>query len=174
MLFRSQERIRKLADWAGERFDFTDASTRRNSAFKLVDTIARKSTIHVLESLRDFARMENRKLMVLLSWSAGAVNNACSGLAKKPADLALVKWLEEQGIPHVDSLDAHTRDFAHFHLTTKEYLARYYSGHYTPQGNQFFAYAIKSAVVDWLDPKPPAYRGSGAVLDFRDGKYLEK
>lgn len=169
-----RDRIQKLADWAGLKFDFTDAQTRRSSAFKLTEAVARKGTYYVLEKLIDLAKQDNRKLMVLLSWSSGAVQHACSGMPRKPEDLELLKWLDEHGVTHVDSLDAHRKDFEQFRITPNEYVSRYYAGHYSPVGNQFFAYAIKKAVVDWLDPKPISFRGGGAPIDFRDGKYLEK
>ena len=34
----------------------------------------------------------------------------------------------------------------------------YYIGHYKPRGNHFFAFAVKDAIVEWLEPKPIAYR----------------
>ena len=32
-------------------------------------------------------------------------------------------------------------------------------GHYNPYGNMVFAMTIRRPLIDWLDPKPPAYRG---------------
>jgi hypothetical protein len=57
-------------------------------------------------------------------------------------------------------------------MDPKAYVDRYYIGHYNPQGNHFFAFAIKDRVRDWLEPKPPAYRSeAGEVLEqFR--RYL--
>ena len=37
-------------------------------------------------------------------------------------------------------------------------MKRYFVGHYSPAGNHFFAFSIKDTVVDWLNPKPIAYR----------------
>jgi hypothetical protein len=31
-------------------------------------------------------------------------------------------------------------------------------GHYNPYGNMVFAMSIRKALIDWLNPKPPAYR----------------
>ena len=42
----------------------------------------------------------------------------------------------------------------------------YFNGHYTPLGNTFFAFAVKDKVVEWLDPKPPAYWDGGPVIPF--------
>jgi len=57
-------------------------------------------------------------------------------------------------------LQKHVEEFRTFRLSPEEYVKRYYVGHYSPKGNHFFAFAIKDAVVRWLDPKPPAHRES--------------
>ena len=52
-----------------------------------------------------------------------------------------------------------------YSLDTDAYLKQFYIpaagaqvfGHYNPYGNHWFAHAVKDAMVDWLDPKPPAY-----------------
>jgi hypothetical protein len=58
-------------------------------------------------------------------------------------------------------LSKHVEDFENFACSAETYGARHYIGHYSPAGNHFFAFAIKDALVDWLDPKPPAYRPDG-------------
>jgi len=41
-------------------------------------------------------------------------------------------------------------------------------GHYSPQGNHFFAYSIKDKVVEWLDPKPIPYQQPDAqIINFK-------
>jgi hypothetical protein len=41
-------------------------------------------------------------------------------------------------------------------------------GHYSPQGNHFFAYSIKDKVVQWLDPKPIPYQQPDAqIINFK-------
>jgi hypothetical protein len=169
-----QERIRRLADWAKTRFDFTDAASRRASAEKLGDLVARASTVHVMEKLHAFAAQNRRRLMVVLSYGTRAMLRACDGGPKLAADVALLEWFKERGIPAVDAFDAHVADFAQFRISAADYIKRLYIGHYTPAGNQFFAFAIKPAVVDWLDPKPIAYQDSGSIIDFQDGRYLDR
>ena len=66
----------------------------------------------------------------------------------------------------------HIRDFEGFSLSPEDYVNRYYIGHYNPLGNHFFAFAIKDAIVEWLNPKPPAYRRDGEGIQF-DG-YLKR
>jgi hypothetical protein len=169
-----EDRIRRLADWAKFRFDFTDAASRRVSAEKLGEHLARASTLHVMEKLHALAKANGRKLMLLLSYGTGAAKRACEGGAKLPADVALLEWLKERGTPTVDAFDAHVADFAQFRISPADYIKRLYNGHYTPVGNQFFAFAIKKTVVEWLDPKPIAYQPVGTIIDFQDGRYLDK
>src|SRR5262245_18081325 len=78
------------------------------------------------------------------------------------------------GIPTVDAFDAHVADFAQFRISAADYIRRLYIGHYSPAGIQFFAFALKKAVVEWLEPKPIAYQTSGTIIDFQDGRYLDK
>lgn len=167
------DRIRRLAEWAKVEFDFTDAATRRTSAARLGDVVARASTVHVMEKLHAFATQYGRRLMVVFSYGTRAIQRACEGGAKLAADVALLQWLKERGIPTVDAFDAHVADFAQFRLSAPDYIKRLFIGHYSPAGNQFFAFAIKNAVVDWLDPKPAAYQARGTIIDFQDGRYLD-
>jgi hypothetical protein len=169
-----QDRIRRLADWAEVKFDFTDVSSRRASAEKLIDVVSRASTLHVMEKLHAFATQHGRRLMVVFSYGTRAMLRACEGGPKLATDLALLQWFKERGIPTVDAFDAHVADFAQFRIPAGDYIKRLYIGHYSPAGNQFFAFALKKAVVDWLEPKPIAYQPSGTIIDFQDGRYLDK
>ncbi|MBI5771357.1 MAG: hypothetical protein HZA93_26525 [Verrucomicrobia bacterium] len=168
-----QDRVRRLAEWAKMKFDFTDVATRRDSAARLGEQVARASTLHVMEKLQAFAAQHGRRLLVALSYGTRAALRACEGAPKLEADLALLQWLKDRGIPTFDALDAHVADFAQFRLPAAAYLKRLYNGHYSPAGNQFFAFALKRALVEWLDPKPLAYQARGTIIDFQDGKYLD-
>ncbi|MSU47686.1 MAG: hypothetical protein EXS37_01085 [Opitutus sp.] len=169
-----QDRIRRLADWAKVKFDFTDATSRRDSAAELGDIVARASTLEVMEKLHAFAAQHRRRLMVVLSYGTRAAQRACEGAPKLAADVALLQWLKDRGTPTLDALDAHVADFAQFRISAADYIKRLYNGHYSPAGNQFFAFALKNALVEWLDPKPMAYQPGGTIIDFQDGKYLDQ
>ena len=58
-------------------------------------------------------------------------------------------------------------------LSAEEYCHRYYidgyGGHYNPAGNHFFAFAIKDALVEWLEPKPLTYQASDQIFRKREG-----
>jgi hypothetical protein len=55
-------------------------------------------------------------------------------------------------------MDSHLADYEHFKISVKDYLDRYYIGHYNPAGNLFTAFAIKDKLVEMLEPKPAAYQ----------------
>ena len=67
----------------------------------------------------------------------------------------------------------HQNDYKDFNLTVEDYMERYFIGHYSPAGNHFFAYSIKSTIVDWLDPKPVTYRDDESKMIDLEG-YLSK
>jgi hypothetical protein len=84
----------------------------------------------------------------------------------------LLRWCAD--IPAFDIFDAHVADFAQYRIPSADYIKRLFIGHYSPAGNHFLATAIRKTVVDWLDPQPPAYRAGGTIIDFQDGRYLDK
>lgn len=162
-----QDRIRRLADWANLKFDFADAATRRESAIRLNDLVARSSTYFTLEKTISFAVQHGRRMMMALSYGGARIQLACAGKPKDPADTALIDWLRERDVPCFDVREAHLADFAVFRLSPEDYVNRYFNGHYNQRGNQFFALALKDSIVRWLDPKPPTYRPVGAAIDPR-------
>ena len=81
-------------------------------------------------------------------------------------DQCVLDFLEDRGLPYVDGLAKHVEDFQDFSVVPADYPNRYYIGHYGPRGNHFFAFAIKNALVKWLDPKPPTYQGTSEAIDF--------
>ena len=125
---------------------------------------ALRSTMYVVDRARDFVDREAKKLLLVLSFSSRDVLAACNGQPR--FDQEFVDYLEAEGVNYVDGLRAHTDEFQTFRSTPEEYVARYYISHYNPRGNHFYAFAIKDAVVAWLDPKPPTYRDEDrAALD---------
>ena len=65
--------------------------------------------------------------------------------------------MKEKGLPFVDLMEAHRRDFDQFQITPEQYVKRYWVGHYNPRGNFFQAFAIKDKLVELLDPRPLSY-----------------
>jgi len=142
----------------------------KKEARQLLHAYAIRVGINVMERLHEFCKQKDKQLMVLLSYPIGAVWHACN--RSSPDDPDNIDWhpesfkryLTERGIPFVDSLLAHVNEYDTFKLSAKEYVDRYYIGHYTPRGNHFFAYAIKDAVRHWLQPPPPVYRDDESPL----------
>ena len=120
--------------------------------------------MRVIDRLHAFCQQQDRKLLILLSYPIGSVWHACNRSSFDDPDH--VDWhpsifrshLDAKGILFVDSLPAHVSEYDTFKLTAKEYVDRYYIGHYNPKGNHFFAFAIKDQVRQWLSPPPPAYQ----------------
>jgi hypothetical protein len=116
----------------------------------------------IVEKAQTFARGRNKKLMILLSYDSGTVMRTCQGLPRP--DQILVDFLKEKNILFVDALTQHVQDFKAFNLLPNQYVDRFYIGHYKPQGNHFFAFAIKDDLVNWLEPRPIAYRQGSETI----------
>lgn len=115
------------------------------------------ATRQVLGWTEEYVRAKGGKLMVILSHGAGQIRERLLG--KPDWDQSFVDYLRGRPYPVVDLRDAHEEDFRQWNLDVDAYLARYFIGHYGPAGNFFCAQAIKSAIIEWLDPKPRPYRG---------------
>jgi hypothetical protein len=151
------------------------AAEVKAAANRLLHDYAIRVGMAVIDRMHAFCNERGKELLVLLSYPVGAVWHACN---RSPAgDPDNVDWHPKRFKEHVmgksirlvDSLPAHVAEFDTFKLSAKDYVDRYYIGHYTPRGNHFFAYAIKDSLRDWLSPPPPAYRDDGEPLIRFDG-----
>ena len=153
--FDNPEKIEPLCRTLGIPGDPDNPDECREIASRLFLECALRASKYIVRKAEEFAARKNKKLMILLSYGQGNVMKACK---KQPRfDRDFVDFLEGRNVPVVDTLKKHAGDFRSFHLSPQEYVKRYYIGHYNPMGNHFFAFAIKDAVVKWLEPKPPAY-----------------
>lgn len=160
-----REPLERLGRLLGVPTDWSDAASLRQTAQRLLHRYGVRVGIKVIDRLQAFALGRGKQLMVVLSYPVGSVWHACS---RTPGynDTDNVDWhprefrdhLAARGIPCIDTLPAHVAEFDTFRLSAKDYVDRYYIGHYNPRGNHFFAYALKDAIRDWLSPPPPAYR----------------
>ena len=144
--------------------DLRAPARRANDALHIREAYALESTLFILDKLREWFRYDGKQLMILLSYGEDLVRLA---IRNQPRfDQPLLDYLELHDIPYVDTLTAHVEDFKCFRVSLDDYLVRYYGqaagaavfGHYNPKGNHFFAFAVKNRLIDWLNPKPPAYR----------------
>jgi hypothetical protein len=156
--------LQAVADALDIRVDLMNPATRRADAETFHRAYGAKSTEYLLEKLRAWAKSNNRKLLILLSYCLGSVGGYLAG--NRRFDHDFVAYLDREGYDYIDPLPAHAEDYKAFNLPIEEYIYRYYVraagaavfGHYTPTGNHFYAFCIKNGLVDFLDPKPPAYR----------------
>lgn len=170
------ERLAALTKRPAPRFD--DPEALKEDARRILNAYAVRVGELIFERLIDRVAAMGKKLFVLLSYPMANVWNACNGGARDAA--GFVDWhppefqafLRARGVPVVDTIEKHVADFAAFKLTPKEYVDRYYIGHYTPTGNHFYAFAVKDDLLAWLDPKPPAYRGADRETLIRFRGYL--
>lgn len=153
------ELLRAHAESFGLRFDTTDADAIAESAGQAHTVIGLHSTLWVLDRVRAFANERGKKLLFLLSY--GADNGMALAKGKPIEDALVLERLRALPEPFIDIRDHHAADYRDFSCGVDAYCKRYWIGHYGPRGNHFFAYAIKDAVVRWLDPKPVAYRDNG-------------
>lgn len=149
-----------------------DPETRPEAAKALFDRYGWRATKEIIDRTHALTSAAGKQLMVFFSHTRHAVREACRLGSRRHPDY--FDWHPEDvrdhvralGIPLVDILPHHLADFAASRLTPEEYEARYFIGHYNPRGNQFFAYAVKDALVEWIEPRPFAYRGQDRVIRF--------
>ena len=157
--------LRATADALGMTVDFSSPEAIAKTAQNLLQTCALRSSMDIVDKVRRFATEDRKELMVLLSYPSNDVIHACHNRPR--FDRIFVDYLNEQGFLFYDSLRAHFEEFKLFNCSPEEYARRYYTGHYTPGGNHFFAFAIKDSFVKWLDPPPPTYREEGPSSRYR-------
>ncbi|MHC4123173.1 MAG: SGNH/GDSL hydrolase family protein [Planctomycetota bacterium] len=134
---------------------FDRINTHRLTAQEKHTKAALLASMKVVEWIEEFARNHNKKVLYVLSYSYGE-------LAKKIRkgdrfDQSFVDFLENKNLPYIDLMKAHEADYVKFSIDIKQYLDRYYIGHYNPRGNFFTANAIKDKLVEMLNPKPSDY-----------------
>ena len=158
-------------------FGSLEAAARAGQA--LVAECGLRASMFIFAKMRHFIEAAGKRLLVLLCYPPYYVDNvlrgrpgAATGVADaarlaKPVrrapeqldcDQSFIDYLRASGFVWVDVLEKHVADFHSFRCSPEEYVRRHFIGHYSPQGNHFFAHAVKGEIVDWLDPKPPAYR----------------
>lgn len=114
------------------------------------------ATKNIITWTEQFVQQNDRKLMIILSFSQGRV---AADLRGEPRfDQGLVNWLKNKPYPVIDMRDLFRADYKQYNLDVGAYLKRYYIGHHSPAGNFFTAWAIKDEVVEWLEPPPLPYR----------------
>jgi len=164
-----KKEMQKLAGYLNTGFN-PNTEDMRQEIRKLLHKYAYTASKYILKKSHEFARNNNKKLMIILFDPYGATRQLLNG--KPRIDQEIVDFLEENQINYFDMNLVHAEDFKHFKLSQEKYYQRYFIGHYNPMGNHFFAYSIKPRIVEWLDPPPFTYRKSNTLpIDFNN--YLE-
>lgn len=129
--------------------DYEDAGLLEHGVF---------ASLWVLDRVREFAKQHGKTVLIVLSYSARAIAQFLHKQVR--LDQPLIDYLKQASLPYVDLIEVHAADAAKFKGSPEEALAKYFvgqHGHYNPLGNHFCAFAMKDALVQMLDPKPPAY-----------------
>lgn len=123
---------------------------------KILTEAALFVTKNIIIWTEQFAGENNKKLMIILSFSQGKAAADLRG--EQRFDQSLVDWLKVKPYPVIDMRDVFRADYKQYNLDVDTYLKRYYIGHQSPAGNFFTAWAIKEQVVKWLVPPPLPHR----------------
>ena len=142
-----------------------DPDRMRTNVSRLRDAYAFAATRYIIDRAVDFAACNGKKLMFVIFCPRVTRELITTG---QRYDQVIADYLRARELRHFDMNLVHAEDFKSFSLPLDEYLKRYFIGHYSPAGNHFFAFAIKDAIVDWLEPKPITYRSDQqARIDFQ-------
>ncbi len=126
--------------------DYDDERLMRHGIF---------ATTAIIDRVQKYARRNGKQILYVLSYGGYTIKQFIDNGFR--FDQSLVEFFEKRKLPYVDLMQAHKEDAANFKVSTDQYLARYFIGHYRPLGNFFCAFALKDALVKQLQPKPPAY-----------------
>lgn len=142
--------------------DFSTTKKVKETVDKIHTAYALRSSMYIVNKTLEFTKEKNKKLMILLSYSAQDILAGCIG--EERFDKEFIDYLKDNNIDYIDMLECHKKDYKRFKITPEEYIMGYYIngvGHYNPKGNHFFAFSIKDKLLNWLNPVPITYCESG-------------
>jgi len=158
------EESEKLAEALGIKVNLRNPRTRQRDAKKLHIAYGIRSTMWVVDTFHKWCSANGRRLMLMLSYDVPTVQT----YVKKGTrfDAEFVDFLKERKYPFIDTLPAIAAEAKMYKGSVEKFCEKLYVeragaqvfGHYNPYGNMVFAMAIRRPLIDWLDPKPPAYR----------------
>ncbi len=155
-----KKQMQQLAGYLDTVFN-PDAEDMRQEIRQLLSKYAYSATKFILKKSKEFARDNDKKLMIILFDPYGATRQLLNDEPR--VDQEIVDFLEENHFNYFDMNQVHAEDYKIFKLSQEEYYQRYFIGHYNPMGNHFFAFSIKPRIVEWLDPPPFTYRKSNTL-----------
>lgn len=113
------------------------------------------STEKIIEKIEQFATERGKKVLYVLSYPANYI--AQVHVENRRWDQGIIDYFKSKNLPIVDLGEMHLYEFSQFKISLKEYLEKYFIGHYNPLGNMFCAQAINSKLVEMMKPRPVPY-----------------
>ena len=113
------------------------------------------STEKIIDKIEKFAAENHKKVLYVLSYPAGYIAQAHE--ENRRWDQSIIDFINSKNLPLVDLGQAHFDEFNQFSISLKDYLEKYFIGHYNPLGNMFCAQAIQVKLAEMMDPKPVPY-----------------
>jgi hypothetical protein len=168
-----RKRTDLLAEALGFRFDWSATADCKRQALKLLNIYSQRATNHILDKARAHTKVSNKKLLVVLNFTARQDYSVKDPLVPYEGvryDQEILDHLAGEGFDYFDMNEVHQREYAQTTGSYSEYMRRYLvdGGHYNPRGNHFFAYSIKNKLLEMLAPKPLPYQDRDArTMDFR-------
>lgn len=155
--------LEQLAEAFGVKVNLRNPKTRQADAKKLHIAYGLRSTMFTVDKLRKWCKANKRKLMLLLSYDVPTVQNYLKHGTRFDAEF--VQFLKKEKYLFIDTLPKAGAEFKTFRGSINQFCMKFYVaragaqvfGHYNPYGNFWFAFAIRKELLNWLDPKPPAY-----------------
>ncbi len=144
--------------------NFRDPSVQSDSAWALGLAYGIRSTQHILNEARAFTEAHGKKLLVVTSYSANVIIDATE---KNTYDgRTFSEFLKGSDFHYYDTMPDYVTDFSNSKKPLMEYMYKYFVepagaavwGHLNPAGNQSYAFYVKNAIIDMLNPKPAAYK----------------
>ncbi len=171
-----REKVTRLASLLNFRFDWSLSEANapgiqpgdhhptpmQTQVYALFNRYGQRATLFILDKARDFARQNNKKLLVILS------NTTAFDERVVRDDQEILDYLAKERFDYVDINQSFRDEFRNSKttMTFSEFMAQYLvngRGHLNPKGNHFVAFALKDKVVSMLDPKPVPYQQPDAM-----------
>jgi hypothetical protein len=153
---RTYSDLMELIKTHGIKTKIDDGETLAREADDIHIKTAIFSSMRIIEKIEKFAEENDKKILFVLSYPAKTMAKYIE--EGKRFDTKLLEFIKEKKLPYVDLMDKHAADYSQYNLEIKDYLDKYFIGHYNPLGNFFCANAIKNKLIEILNPEPFPYR----------------
>ncbi len=163
------DHLERVAEALNIEVDLRDDQKRQEDADRLLYLYGTKASAYILDKMRPWAEANGRKLAVILGYGmSSTLRDMKSGVRR---DQEFVDYLKQHNMTVIDHLPLAIEEHKAYAVSQDAYKYRFYVkatdaavySHFTPYANHRFAFHIKNAIVNWLDPKPPAYRGESSI-----------